>query len=153
MKMLLVTAIAAMTLGTVAFSQMSYSGSPQNQPGQNNDHKKGESPFACDTLALTPEIRKRHFDVLGPMLVSMRKAVRELPNGYEFEFANDEKTYQILTEWVFQEGQCCPFFDLNVRLEREHGSLVMSATGREGTKAFIQADAARWIQPIKAEMK
>jgi len=153
MKSLILTAIAGITLGTVAFSQMTYPGLSVSQQQEMNDHKKSESPFACDTLALTPEIRKRHFEVLGPALVSMRKAVRELPNGYEFEFPNDEKTYQLLTEWVFQESQCCPFFDLNVRLEREHGSLIMSATGRKGTKAFIQTDAARWIQPVRAEMK
>jgi len=143
MKALLVLAISGIALGTFAYSRMGYQ---QNTISQ---QKKGESPFACDTLALTSEIRKRHFEVLGPMLVSMRTGVRELPNGYEFEFPNNEKTYQLLTEWVFQESQCCPFFDLDVRLEREHGALVMRATGREGTKAFIQADAARWIQPVR----
>ena len=153
MKVLLVIAIAVGTVGTIASSRTAYSGLAVSQQAQINANKKGESPFACDTLALTAEIRKRHFDVLGPALRSMRKTVRELPNGYEFEFPNDEKTYQLLTEWVFQESQCCPFFDLSVRLEREHGSLVMSATGREGVKAFIQTDAARWIQPVKAEMK
>jgi len=147
MKGLLI--IAAIALGAFTFSQLTNHESCAAQQSQMSEQKQGESPFTCDTMAFSPEIRKRHFDVLGPMLVSMRKAVRELPNGYEFEFPNDEKSYQLLTEWVFQESQCCPFFDLDVRLEREHGSLVMRATGREGTKAFIQTDAARWIQPVK----
>ena len=150
MKALLVIAILAIILGTFGFVQMNRQGSAvaAQQTGM-AEPKKRESPFACDTLALTPEIRKRHFEVLGPKLVSMRTAVRELPNGYEFEFPNNLETYQVLSEWAFQESQCCPFFDLNIRLERERGALVMSATGREGTKAFIQADAARWIQPVK----
>jgi len=149
MKALLVIAIVAIVLGTFGFVQMNRQGSAVAQQTGRAEPKKGESPFACDTLALTPEIRKRHFDVLGPKLVSLRTGVRELPNGYEFEFPNNLETYQMLSEWIFQESQCCPFFDLNVRLEREHGALVMSATGREGTKAFIQADAGRWIQPVK----
>ena len=135
----------------LAFSQMNQMSSLAQQTSARGQKK--ESPFACDTLALTPEIRKQHFEVLGPALVAKRKAVRELPNGYEFEFPNDENTYKLLTQWVFQESQCCPFFDLSVRLEREHGALIMTATGREGTKAFIQSDGAKWIQPVKAEMK
>jgi len=149
MKTLVAIGIATITLGTLAWSRMGYQGPAMAQQTKEGERMKGESPFACDTMALTPEIRKRHFEVLSPMLVSMRTAVRELANGYEFEFPNNEKTYHLLTEWVFQESQCCPFFDLDVRLEREHGALVLRATGREGTKAFIQADAARWIQPVK----
>ena len=148
MKALLGIALLAIVLGTFGLARMSHQGTSTAQQTDLPEQKK-ESPFACDTLALTPEIRKRHFEVLGPKLVSLRTAVRELPNGYEFEFPNNLETYQILSEWAFQESQCCPFFDLNIRLEREHGALVMSATGREGTKAFIQADAGRWIQPVK----
>jgi hypothetical protein len=147
MKALLVIAILAIALGTFGLARMTHQGSFAAE--QTGMQQKKESPFACDTMALTPEIRKRHFEVLGPKLISLRTAVRELPNGYEFEFPNNLETYQGLSEWAFQESQCCPFFDLNIRLEREHGALVMSATGREGTKAFIQADAGRWIQPVK----
>lgn len=140
--------ILAIALATLGIARVTHQGSSAAQQTAMHGSRK-ESPFACDTLALTPEIRKRHFDVLGPKLVSLRTAVRELPNGYEFEFPNNLETYQDLTEWAFQESQCCPFFDLHIRLEREHGALVMSATGREGTKAFIKADAARWIQAVR----
>ena len=151
MKVLLVFAVSAIVLGTFAFARMDPRGLSFAQT--RTEQKKDESPFVCDTLALTPEIRKRHFQVLGPTLVSLRTGVRELPTGYEFTFPNEQKTYEILTEWVFQESQCCPFFDLSVRLEREHGALVLSATGREGTKAFIQTDAARWVAPVKSETR
>jgi hypothetical protein len=100
-------------------------------------------------MALTPEIRKRHFEELGPKLIGLRKSVRELADGYEFEFPADEKTYQFLTEWVMQERLCCPFFDLNVRLDREGGPLWLRVTGREGTKDFIRADAAAWIRAVR----
>ena len=108
--------------------------------------KTAESPFACNRLALTPEQRKRHFDELSPKLLSLKKSVRELPNGYEFEFSAEPKTVQLVAEWAVGERACCPFFDIDMRLEREGGSFWLAVTGREGVKQFIQADGAAWIR-------
>jgi hypothetical protein len=47
-------------------------------------------------LVLTPEQRKRHFDELDPKLRSLKKSVRELPNGYEFELPADCNTVQLV---------------------------------------------------------
>jgi hypothetical protein len=96
---------------------------------------KHESAFA-----LSPEIRKRHFEELGPALLKLTKSTRELPDGYEFELPADNKTYQLLTEWAFQERLCCPFFDIDVRLDRENGPLWLRLTGRPGTKEFIKEE-------------
>jgi hypothetical protein len=103
------------------------------------------SPFYCNRLALTPEVRKRHFEELGPKLRSLRKSVRELKNGYEFEFPGDTTTYQLLTEWAIQERLCCPFFDISLRLEPEDGPLWLRLSGRQGTKEFIKVDGASWV--------
>ena len=122
-------------------------GMPEVARAQGNaaSAKTAESPFACNRLALTPEQRKRHFDELSPKLLSLKKSVRELPNGYEFEFLADPKTVQLVAEWAVGERACCPFFDIDMRLEREGGSLWLGVTGREGVKQFIQADGAAWI--------
>jgi hypothetical protein len=101
---------------------------------------KRESPFACSAFALSPEVRKRHFEDFGPALLKLTKSTRELPDGYEFEFAADKKTYQLLTEWAFQERLCCPFFDIALRFDRENGPLWLRLTGRPGTKEFIKAE-------------
>ena len=98
------------------------------------------SPFACDAFALSPEVRKRHFEELGPALLKLKKSTRELPDGYEFEFPPDNKTYQLLAEWVFQERLCCPFFDIDLRFDREGGPLWLRLTGRPGTKEFIKME-------------
>jgi hypothetical protein len=107
--------------------------------------KPQESAFACNRLALTPAQSKRHFDELGPKLLSLRQAVRELPNGYEFEFPADPGTVQLVAEWVTDERDCCPFFDIDLHLEQEGGPLWLRLTGREGVKQFIRADAGAWI--------
>ena len=105
-----------------------------------------ESPFACNVSALSPAERTRHFDELGPKLRALRTAVRELPDGYELEFPADAPTYRLLTEWAAGERLCCPFFDVDVRSDREGGPLRLRLTGREGVKRFIEADGAEWVK-------
>lgn len=104
------------------------------------------TPFACDMEALTPQLRRRHFDELGPMLRSLKRSVRQLPDGYEFEFPGDANTYSLLTEWSIQERACCPFFDINIRLDREGGPMWLRLTGREGTKEFVESEFGRWMR-------
>lgn len=105
-----------------------------------------QSPFACDRLALDPVARKRHFDELGPTLRSMRKAVHELPDGFEFQFSPDPQTVALVAEWAAGERLCCPFFNIELRMEPEGGPLWLRLTGRKGTKDFIRVDAASWIK-------
>ena len=98
------------------------------------------SPFACNAFALSPEVRKRHFEQVGPDLRKRQKSMRELPDGYEFEFPTDNSTYQLLAEWSFQERLCCPFFDIELRFDRENGPLWLRLTGRPGIKQFIKEE-------------
>jgi hypothetical protein len=112
-------------------------GQDQPLPSSQTEH---ESPFACNAFALSPEVRKRHFEELGPALLKLTKSKRELPDGYTFELPADNKTYQLLTEWAFQERLCCPFFDIDLRFDRENGPLWLRLTGRPGTKDFIKEE-------------
>lgn len=123
-------------------------GTPDSVRAQQSSGKanRPESPFACNRLALTAEQRKRHFDELGPKLRSLRLTVRELPNGYEFEFPPDSNTVRFVAEWAVGERACCPFFDIDLRLQREGGPLWLVLTGREGVKQFIRSDGAAWIR-------
>ena len=146
MKLTITAGAILLAVIGIAFARMGSKQSVVAQPLSSESQNQHESPFACDTQALTPELRKRHFDELGPALRALRKGVRELPDGYEFQFPSDQKTYEMLTEWAHQESLCCPFFDINVRLDREGGPLWLRLTGREGTKDFIKVDGAKWIK-------
>jgi hypothetical protein len=139
-----VIALVATAVGAFAVSRIATQTPVAAQQRNASAQMQRESPFACDTGAFTPEIRKRQ-DELAPILRSLKKSVRELADGYEFEFPTDQKTYQLVTEWAIQERVCCPFFDISVRLDRDDGSLWLSLTGREGTKDFIKVDRAKWI--------
>ena len=104
-----------------------------------------ESPFACIPAALTPAERRQHFEEYGPRLRKLCKGVRELPNGYEFSFAPDPGTYELLAAWMLQERRCCPFFDLGLRLDRDGGPLSLTLAGRPGVKEFIAAELRPWL--------
>jgi len=140
------------TVGVIALTVLSTvfaTGQDHKQPNVNWEriaNSKHESPFACDRFALGPKERTRHFDELGPTLRGLKTGVKELTNGYEFRFPTDPRTFELLAEWVAGERLCCPFFDIEMRVEREGGPLWLRLTGREGTKQFIQADAPDWIK-------
>jgi hypothetical protein len=130
--------LAAISLGATCLAASNAS-TRQDQSVPSSESER-ETPFACNAFALAPEVRKRHFEELGPALLKLKKSMRELPDGYEFELPADNKTYQLLTEWAFQERLCCPFFDIDLRLDREGGPLWLRLTGRPGTKEFIKEE-------------
>lgn len=135
-------AMAVAVLGAFAILQKPAAAQSASSPGA----AKHESPFACDRLAFTPEQRKRHFDELGPTLRSLKKGVRELPDGYEFQFSADAATLELVAEWAAGEHLCCPFLDIDLMLEREDGPLWVRLTGREGVKKSIELESSFWLK-------
>jgi hypothetical protein len=103
------------------------------------------SPFACNRSALSAMDRKRHFEELGPALRGMVRNVRELRDGYEFEFPVDAATFRLVAEWAAGEHRCCPFFDIDLRQEREEGAFWMRLSGRSGVRQFIESDLGEWM--------
>ena len=111
-----------------------------------SSHTEHVSPLACNAFALSTEARKRHFEEVGPALLNLKKSIRELPDGYEFELPADKATWQLLTEWVIDERLCCPFLDIELRFSRENGPLWLRLTGRPGTKEFIKEDFGQLLK-------
>jgi hypothetical protein len=97
---------------------------------------------------LTAEQRKRHVEISLMMRASLR-TVRELNNGFEFEFPSDASHYGALTEYIPMERACCPSYDIGLRLEREGGSLWLSLTGREGVKPHIRSELLPWLKTAR----
>jgi peroxiredoxin len=110
--------------------------------------------FFCDRTALTAEQRVQ-IRTFGHTLHDAVQGTRELPSGYEFEFANDAPAYQALVQYIPLERACCPFFEFNVRVAPNGGKLYWSLTGPEGIKEFIREElgwlfrttAAEWLLP------
>jgi hypothetical protein len=101
------------------------------------------TPFACDMTALTNEQRARHHE-LAALLQASRSRIRELPDGYEFDFPWSLDRYVAIAEITPLEHACCPFFD-GIRIESESNKLCWRLTGREGLKRFIRAEFGAWV--------
>lgn len=113
---------------------------PQKRDGASM--KKGtskESPFACNVSGLNKEQRQRWMSLIEK-LASTKQEVRELEDGYAFRFAAEPAAVQDLIEFITYERLCCPFFDLEVALEREGGPAWLRLRGREGVKEFIRSE-------------
>jgi len=98
-----------------------------------------ESPFACNVSGISAERRPRYMS-LAKTLVSTKKEVRELADGYAFRFSAEASTIQDLAEFITYERLCCPFFDLEIVVEREGGPTWLRLRGREGVKEFIRVE-------------
>jgi hypothetical protein len=94
--------------------------------------------FYCDMTALSTEQRARHHELAALLQFSLT-AIRELPDGYDFEFPWSLDTYGALAEIAPLEHACCPFFDIGIRIEGESNKLCWRLSGREGIKPFIRA--------------
>ncbi|HSK42790.1 MAG TPA: hypothetical protein VLA83_02765 [Candidatus Binatia bacterium] len=102
------------------------------------------APFVCDMTALSSEKRARHHE-LAALLQSSLTAIRELADGFEFEFPWSPDAYDALAEITPLEYACCPFFDISIRIESESNRLCWQLTGREGIKPFIRAEFGKWF--------
>jgi hypothetical protein len=98
-----------------------------------------ESPLACNMLALNAEGRKRHKAVSEQMRAAV-KEVQPLPDGYAFSFEAEQATILLVSEFIARERLCCPFFRFELITEQESGPLWLRLRGREGVKAFIEAE-------------
>ena len=95
--------------------------------------------------ALSSEQRARHHE-LAALLQSSLTAIRELPDGYDFEFPWSPATYGALAEITPLEHACCPFFDIGIRIVSESNRLCWRLTGQEGIKLFIRAEFGKWFE-------
>jgi hypothetical protein len=67
----------------------------------------------------------------------------------DFEFPWEPATYAALAEVTPQEHACCPFFDIDIRIESGNNKLCWRLTGREGIKPFIRAEFGKWFGAAK----
>jgi hypothetical protein len=104
-----------------------------------NKKKNDEAPFACNVMALSKDQRTR-YSVLTKQLIAEKEEVRELSDGYAFRFAATSESIEDLAEFITYERLCCPFFDFDLTVERNKGSLWLKLRGRDGVKEFIRSE-------------
>jgi len=146
MKIFFIVTIVLTVLAAIAFSQLFPRTAAIAHLANSSADTKPETGFYCDRLAIKPEQRARKAE-LGATLRSSIRHTRELGDGFEFEFAPDPALFRDVAEWAAMERSCCPFFDIDLRLERKRGPFFLRLTGREGVKQFIKNDFGRdWFK-------
>jgi hypothetical protein len=98
-----------------------------------------QNKFYCNIKALNQEERERHKQ-LTDKLIAARREIVETEKGYEFQYSPSNVSLAELASWAAAEGQCCPFFDFHIDLEREGSLLCLRLAGGEGIKPFIRSE-------------
>ena len=95
--------------------------------------------LACSISEFSAEERQRHQQVADE-LRAVRQSVRELPDGYSFQYPSDTHTFMTIAEFVSREHLCCPFFRFTLEVEPGAGSVWLRVTGDSHVKEFLQAE-------------
>jgi len=102
---------------------------------------KNQSPLACNMTAIPADQRPVHL-AQSRELFSQIQDTRELPDGYEFRFADEPSVLKRLADFVSLEKLCCPFLRFEIEVEAESGPVWLRLTGREGVKEFIREEVS-----------
>ena len=104
-----------------------------------SDWSKVQSPIACDMSVLTRAQRETHLTTSRELFSKVR-AIKELADGYEFQFGDEPEVIVRVAEFVALEKLCCPFLNFAINIEAEGGPVTLRLTGREGVKAFVREE-------------
>ena len=106
-----------------------------------NERSNAQSPIACDMSVLSPAQRQAHLENSRELFANVQ-AIRELPDGYEFQLADDPNAVVKVAEFVTLEKLCCPFLNFVINVEAEGGPVTLRLTGREGLRILCAKRSA-----------
>lgn len=106
-----------------------------------------ELPVACCHTVFTKDQRIEYKSIWGE-LETRRIGIKELDNGYQYQFPGDTETLRLINEWVIMERKCCPFLTFSVIASNVDESVLLQLTGNEEAKAFLRTDIQSNIDMI-----
>lgn len=98
-----------------------------------------QSPIACDMSVLSPAQRQAHLANSRELFANVQ-AIKELPDGYQFQLTDDPNAITKVAEFVALEKLCCPFLNFAIEIQAEGRPITVSLTGREGVKEFVREE-------------
>lgn len=96
------------------------------------------SELVCVPSAIPAGQRLQHFALARQLFTRRALERRDLPDGYEIRFAQDD--FEAVTRFATNERLCCPFLQVDIRAEPDAGSLWLRMTGPPGTREVLEAE-------------
>lgn len=94
-------------------------------------------PLACVTGAIPADQRAGHFDLIR-RLFGGALSREPIVAGYAFRFGPD--AFEEVGRFVANERRCCPFLDFDIRVPAGGKDLILTLSGPEGTREFLDAE-------------
>lgn len=96
-------------------------------------------PLVCNMGVFTPEQREAHIRTTTELIQGVQR-IREVENGYEFQFPNETGFISRIAEFISNERLCCPFLEFNLNIRSNDVPVFLSLTGPIGTQEFLRAE-------------
>jgi hypothetical protein len=87
----------------------------------------------------SPELQKHKTEVIALLKAEVLQR-KELGNGYQYSFKGADKIIDDITGFIKSERACCDFFTFNLLIEDVNRNVLLTITGPEGTKEFINSE-------------
>lgn len=95
-----------------------------------------EAGLAC--LLTDAEIRKRKAAIRAEFKQGV-KAVKELPDGYEYQFPGDTQWIRVLSAFIEYESHSCQFLTFSLKVSEKSRLIYLQLTGSQDCKPMIKA--------------
>ena len=87
----------------------------------------------------TPELIERKKTIIAELKLSVRER-NELENGIQYKFESSDRLIDLVSNFIKTERLCCDFFDFNLNVVADTGSMQLTLSGPDGTKEFIKEE-------------
>jgi len=91
-------------------------------------------PVACSLMPA--ELQERRRTLLSKMR-SVVSEVKELEDGFRYQFPLADDVLSELVKLIQLEHQCCPFLTFRLTIDAGTDSVSLEMTGPQGTKEFL----------------
>jgi hypothetical protein len=98
---------------------------------------KKEKVVSC-TLTI-PELQKYQTEVVAVLKTEILER-KELDNGYQYSFKGSDKMIDTIVNFIKTERACCDFFTFNLLIEDDDTDILLTITGPDGAKEFINTE-------------
>lgn len=87
----------------------------------------------------SPELQKRKREVIALLKTQVLQR-KELNDGYQYTFKGSDEIIDNIVSFIKTERACCDFFTFNLLIHDDSTNILLSITGPEGAKEFIEIE-------------